>query len=236
MAHDLRNPLNAIKLVLDRIQTTMPRENPAQKSLHAAQRAVLRMDHLIRDLVDATRIDQGRLMIDRKPERLDAILHEAADLYSAQAQENGPFLTVAPSAAGDAIVFCERDRIMQVLGNLIGNAMKFTPPAGRITLRATKTDDGAIRFEVEDTGPGIKPEHLPHIFERYWKTEPRGTGLGLFIAKNIVEAHGAALRVVSQPGQGALFWFDVPLPAAAAMPAWREPKRAPDPRPGVQHP
>jgi signal transduction histidine kinase len=97
---------------------------------------------------------------------------------------------------------------LQVLGNLLSNALKFTPEGGLITLRA-KVHDDRVTFEVSDSGPGINAEHLPHIFDRYWFADRRGTGLGLFIAQSIVRAHGDEIRVQSAPGRGATFRFSL---------------------------
>jgi signal transduction histidine kinase len=96
-----------------------------------------------------------------------------------------------------------------VLGNLVANAIKFTPDGGRVTVRVDE-QDRAVRFAVEDTGPGIKREHLPHLFERYWNADSRGIGLGLYIAQTIVRAHGGEIAVRSEPGQGASFFFTLP--------------------------
>jgi signal transduction histidine kinase len=103
--------------------------------------------------------------------------------------------------------------VLQVFGNLIGNAIKFTPKGGEIRI-LTSLDNGEVRFTVADSGPGIPPEHLSHVFDRYWQaksTAKLGTGLGLSIAKGIVEAHGGRIWVESPPGYGAQFNFTLPL-------------------------
>ncbi|MBL0891651.1 MAG: ATP-binding protein, partial [Gemmatimonadaceae bacterium] len=110
-------------------------------------------------------------------------------------------------------LLCDRQRLQQVLSNLLGNAVRFTPAGGRIVLAATMHDD-AVRVSVSDTGPGVAPEDVPRLFERYWQA-PRllraGSGLGLYIAKGIVEAHGGDIGVDSEPGKGAMFWFTLPV-------------------------
>jgi signal transduction histidine kinase len=214
VAHDLMNPLHAIKLGEERIRLTLREEQPTERSLRAIGHAAARMERLISDLVDATRIEHGELVVTRRPERVAAVVREVAQLYAPQAQEGHLTLeTVAPT--DDIVIDCDRDRLMQILGNLIGNAVKFTPEGGRIALRVADRGD-VVRFEVEDSGSGIKPENLPHIFERYRTFDARGTGLGLFIASSLVDAHGGELSVRSRPGEGTTFWFEIPRRPATA--------------------
>src|SRR5205823_5771822 len=128
------------------------------------------------------------LVFARKPEGAAGLLQEVAELFAPMAQDHGVTIDVSAPPA-DVVVDCDRERLMQVLGNLTGNALKFTPQGGRVTLRAI--DRGhVVTFEVEDTGAGIAPEHLPHIFERYRSYDQRGTGLGLYIAQRLVDLHG----------------------------------------------
>jgi signal transduction histidine kinase len=109
-----------------------------------------------------------------------------------------------------AIVQADRDRVMQVLGNLVGNALKFTAPGGRVTLSA-RCEGDAVVFAVADTGTGIAAEDLPHVFEQYWKHDQQGTGLGLFIARSVVQAHRGRMWVTSKPGAGSTFFFTLLL-------------------------
>ena len=108
-------------------------------------------------------------------------------------------------------VYCDRERVIQVLSNLLGNALKFTPRDGVITLHIGRSGD-RIRFEVADTGQGIDPEHVPHLFDRFWRGQHRGNGagLGLFISRGIMAAHGSTLRVETRVGVGSRFYFDLP--------------------------
>jgi len=209
VAHDLTNPLHAVKLAEEGIRSTLRDGDPMERRLRAIRRAAERMERLIRDLVDSTRIEHGELFVTRRLEPLAPVVQEVAQLYAPQAQEVGVTLDTSPPS-DDTLVDCDRDRLMQILGNLVGNALKFTPDGGRVALRVTDRGE-AVRFEVEDSGAGIKPEHLPHVFERYRTFDARGTGLGLFIAKSLVEAHGGALSVESELGRGARFWFDLPI-------------------------
>jgi signal transduction histidine kinase len=116
-------------------------------------------------------------------------------------------------------VDCDRDRVLQVLGNLIGNAIKFTPEGGTIKVRAEQRGAAEALFSVADTGPGIASDELPHVFDRYWQAKKKarcGTGLGLSISKGIVEAHDGRIWVESAPGQGATFFFTIPVEADRA--------------------
>jgi signal transduction histidine kinase len=211
VAHDLGNPLSVIKMTSVKLQ----REGGAgaqcaetQRRLRTIDRAASRMEHLIRDLVDATRIEHGQLTLACSREEVEPVVQEVIELFAPLAQDHHIRLqleTVGPPG----IVEADRQRLLQVLGNLIDNAIKFTPEGGLITVRTLDQAD-AIRFQVDDTGPGVTPEHIPHVFERYWKADSKGTGLGLYIAHSIVRAHGGALRVDSPPGSGASFSFSLP--------------------------
>jgi signal transduction histidine kinase len=216
VAHDLTNPLHAVRLAEERIRATSPDGGASlERSLRTIRHATTRMDHLLRDLVDTTRIEHGELLVTRRPESVAGVMQEVGQIYAPQAQEADLTLEVS-APAEDIVVDLDRDRLLQVLGNLLGNALKFTPEGGTISLRAI--DRGTtVRFEVADSGTGIRPEHLPHIFERFRSFDARGTGLGLFIARSLVGAHGGELTVESQLGHGATFWFEIPrLPPGAS--------------------
>ena len=212
VAHDLRSPLTAIRAVADSIARASPDARPR---LERIDRAVGRMDRLISQLVDSTRIGHGELTVSTRPERVGALIAETVDLYAATAQERGIALEAADLPAR-AMVQADRDRIMQVLGNLVGNALKFTPPGGRVKLSA-EPGGGVVTFSVADTGTGIEAADLPHVFEQYWRHDEHGTGLGLFIALSVVQAHHGRIWVESQPARGSTFYFT--LPALADAPA-----------------
>jgi len=163
----------------------------------------------------ATRIGHGELTVSTRPEPVGAIVDETVDLYATTARERDIVLEAADLPAA-TLVQADRDRIMQVLGNLIGNALKFTPPGGGVTLSARHETD-AVTFSVADTGSGIAAEDLPHVFEQYWKHDDKGTGLGLFIARSVVQAHHGRIWAESQPGAGTTFFFT--LPVAPQQPA-----------------
>jgi signal transduction histidine kinase len=208
VAHDLTNPLHAVKLAEERIRFTTREAASVERSLRTIRNATTRMDHLLRDLVDTTRIEHDELVVTLRPEPVAPIVQEVGQLYAPQVQELGLELdlTLPPP---ESVVDLDRDRVMQILGNLLGNALKFTPDGGRVALRALDLGH-AVRFEVEDSGTGIRPEHLPHIFERFRSFDSRGTGLGLFIARSLVVAHAGELGVRSHLGHGATFWFEIP--------------------------
>jgi signal transduction histidine kinase len=190
--------------------------------LERIDRAVGRMDRLISQLVDGTRIGQGELTVSTRPEPVDSIVDETVALYSTAAQEHQIVLEATDVPVG-ALVQADRDRIMQVLGNLVGNAFKFTAPGGRVTLSARPETD-AVTFSVADTGSGIDAEDLPHVFEQYWKHDKQGTGLGLFIAQSVVQAHHGRIWAESKPGVGTTVFFTLFVAA-------REPATADDAQP-----
>jgi signal transduction histidine kinase len=208
VAHDLANPLHAVKLAEQRLRLTNAEDQSLERSLKTIRHATTRMEHLLRDLVDTTRIEHGELVVALRPEPVAAVVQEVSQIYAPQALEAG--LTLETSApAADVVAHADRDRLMQVLGNLMGNALKFTPEGGRVSLRA-EDRGAAVRFEVEDTGSGIRPQHLPLIFDRFQSFDSRGTGLGLFIARSLVVAHGGELSVQSRLGRGSTFSFEIP--------------------------
>jgi signal transduction histidine kinase len=212
VAHDLRNPLTTIKMSVTLLRRRQQGADELARRLEAIERAVTRSDNLIRDLLDASRAERGELEVAIRDEAVRSVLHDVREFFTAVARERRIVFEVIYEGSGS--IRCDRDRLLQVLGNLIGNALKFTPEGGLITLRVEEGDRD-VRFEVADTGPGIKPEDLPHIFDRYWYTDRRGTGLGLFIAQSILISHGSRLDVRSEPGRGARFFFTLPLAPAA---------------------
>jgi signal transduction histidine kinase len=208
VAHDLRNPLNTVAMTTQLLLDVASTEQQRISRLTVIQRAGQRMNRLINDLLSVSMIEAGRLAIDPRPASVAAILADAMEMLRPIAADKPVQLDV--SAASDLPdVHADSVRILQVLSNLIGNAIKFTPKGGRITVAASR-DGSKVRFDVADTGPGIAPEQLANIFGRFWQAnrgDTRGIGLGLSIAKGIVEAHGEELRVASTVGVGSVFSF-----------------------------
>ena len=215
VAHDLRNPVHTITMgAANLIDLPLPEEQRTRQ-LAVIQRAARTMDRLIRDLLDVTRIESGTFAIQLGPVHVKTLLEETLELFEPQARSRDLELACAasqelPTVTGD------RDRLTQVLSNLIDNALKFTPSHGRIEMRASRLDD-CVQISVADTGTGIAPAHLPHVFDRFWQADRAkrgGAGLGLAIAKGIVEAHGGRLGVESEVGRGTTFYFTLPLAPA----------------------
>jgi signal transduction histidine kinase len=169
-------------------------------------RAAQRMDRLIVDLLDLAKIESGRLVIEPQSHDVASIVKDSVDILAPVASGRGLALT-AEAPSNDVRIFCDRERVLQILSNLIGNAMKFTSE-GAIAVTATDRE-GETTFSVADTGCGIAPDQIPHIFDRYWQAKGSrdGIGLGLSIAKGLVEAHGGRIWVESNVGQGTTFFF-----------------------------
>jgi signal transduction histidine kinase len=210
VSHDLRSPLSIVSMAADAIRDTGG--DPWSEELGMIKRAVARMNRLILDLLDVTRMESGRVSFKMGPADPAALAGEAVEQFRHQAEKRSLALElrVAPSLPP---VRADRDRIVQALSNLLDNAIKFTDSG---TVRVAVDDDGgAVRFTVADTGPGIDRAQLPSLFERFWHGEPGrrvGNGLGLAIVKGIVDAHGGRVAVENAPGRGAV--FTVTLPAA----------------------
>ncbi|HEX8789880.1 MAG TPA: HAMP domain-containing sensor histidine kinase [Polyangiaceae bacterium] len=215
VAHDLRNPLSAVTLAARTLR--MKDGSPhADRAASVIERNAARMEHLILDLLDATRLENGgELGIARRDEDARTLVHESIEVAEPRAREKT--VTLDMSMPEELLeVSCDRCRILQVLGNLVGNAIHFTPPGGKISITVAETA-GMVRFEVADTGPGVTNADMPHLFERHWKGRAsHGTGLGLFIAAGIVRTHGGRIWCHSEPGYGASFFFTLPLGRAAA--------------------
>ena len=212
VTHDLRSPLATIlasaELMLRSGKDTVP--EGLRKYALSIHRAGKRMQRLINDLLDAAAIETGHLTLQLGHHAANDLVSEAAELFRLEAAQRR--ITLSTRALGAIPILCDFDRVLQVFSNLIGNALKFTPGGGAIAVTASPQED-SVRFAVSDTGQGMPPEQLPHIFEQYWRGPERhreSSGLGLYIARGIVESHGGRIWVESLPGAGSTFSFTLP--------------------------
>lgn len=215
VSHDLRSPLGTVHMsatfLLELLQTPGSAP-PFEAQLKTIIRSVTRADRLIGDLLDVSRIESGTLEVKHDPLDAGSLISETIEEHRQIAQEKG--LELVGDWAGPPVMIAgDRDRISQLFSNLIGNAIKFTPEGGVVTVAAAP-GPAMVAFSITDTGPGIAAEHLPHLFDRFWqanKASRSGAGLGLSIARGIAEAHGGFLSVESAAGEGARFTFGIPV-------------------------
>ncbi|MDP9001662.1 MAG: HAMP domain-containing histidine kinase, partial [Myxococcota bacterium] len=215
VSHDLRNPLSAI-LAVTQLLLRAPSGDGGriddQTKIKLIRRTAERMDRLIRDLLDMSSIDAGHLSLDVQPVGLGFMIGEMLEILRPSAEGKSLCIDVDVSAH-DFQLRCDRARVLRVLLNLVGNAIKFTSPGGSIRISAEQTPASAL-IKILDTGSGIAADQLTHVFERYWQahqTASSGTGLGLYISKGIVEAHGGSIWAESTVGKGSAFFFTLPL-------------------------
>ncbi len=208
VSHDLRSPLNGIALTAKLIE----RRHPDVPGPRTILDATLLANQLIGDLLLAAKLDSGTFAVDPQPELVGEIIDEAIALARPEAEERSIELwSTVDTDVTEA--FVDRVRLLQLLGNLVANGLKFTPPGQHVGIHAHRAGEQVV-LAVTDTGPGIPPEQLPHLFDRFWQGARAGSadaGLGLSIAKGIAEAHGGSIRVESQPGRGATFLVTLPV-------------------------
>jgi len=211
VSHDLRNPLNTIRMGTTLLLEHEDRRAGNIHALEMIERAVGRMDRLIEDLLDVSQLERGTMTLRQSEVHPREVAEEACQLLARTAEEKS--VTLERELPDELPpIHADPERILQVLTNLLGNAIKFTPEGGRITLLA-EPEDALLRVTISDTGRGISPDELPHLFDRFWQGSSSGAvgaGLGLAISKGIVEAHGGRIWVESEPGEGSAFHFTVP--------------------------
>lgn len=212
VSHDLRNPVSRVKLAAEMMSENHRLPEGAGRAAGMIVRAADEMDRLIGDLLDVARIEAGRLSIEPAPTSLAKLLELLDESHAAAAEERGVTWRVDRPAEPVALAVDEA-RILQALGNLVGNALKFTPEGGEVRALAERTDEG-VRIEIRDTGPGMDETQLAHVFDRFWQARPgdrRGAGLGLAIARGIIEAHSGRVRMDSQTGVGTTATVELPV-------------------------
>lgn len=215
VAHDLRGPLSALSIAASVLLRRAPASDrrASRRFLEIIARSLRQMDHLVAGLLDTASLDSGHFSIRKEWHLVSSMVDDALEMQALAASQKALVLQADPSDES-VHVFCDRDRIMQVLTNLLGNAIKFTPSGGLVKV-VWRRLAGELLVSVIDNGCGIAPANVNRVFERYWESGgrqygSRGTGLGLYISRGIVEAHGGRIWVESEVGQGCRFSFTVP--------------------------
>jgi PAS domain S-box-containing protein len=222
VSHDLRNPLSSVVLLAQRARLALAAGEPAEpviRLIERIERAANTMARLTGDLVDLKQLEIGQLVVEKRPHDAMAILSDAVSLLEPLAGPKSISFRVDAEPVRGLHVLCDRDRILQVFSNIVGNAIDVSPRGAQVLLTGRRFDEGAVRFDVTDTGPGIEPAHLSKVFDRYWQAKESarmgmGLGLGLTIARGLVEAHGGRISVQSEPGKGSTFSFTLRVDAA----------------------
>jgi histidine kinase len=214
VAHELRTPLTSIKGYMEGLMDgLLPAEAPTFARVY---READRLQRLVSDLQELSRVEAGALPLERRPLALRDLVAATAERLRPQFDEKGVELAI--SVPTDLVpVLGDEDRLNQVLTNLLGNALQYTPSGGRVDVGATR-HGRAVRVSVRDNGIGVSAEHLPRLFDRFYRAEDSrsraggGSGIGLTIARHLVQAHGGEIGAHSEgPGKGAEFWFTLPV-------------------------
>ena len=216
LSHELRTPLTPVIALLPTLLQSRNLPDDVRADLQMIHRNVQLEAHLINDLLDLTRITKGRLHLNLQKTDAHDLVEHAISIVSDEAAARRVELQVCLEAA-NSCVWGDAVRLQQVLWNLLKNAIKFTPPGGRVTVESSNPNGGSLRVRCSDTGSGIEPENLDRIFEAFERAPVKGgydfggLGLGLYISKKVLEQHGGSIRAMSDgPGQGATFIFDLP--------------------------
>ncbi|MBN1912964.1 MAG: PAS domain-containing sensor histidine kinase, partial [Candidatus Omnitrophica bacterium] len=219
VSHELRTPLVAIEQSISLIlsKTAGPISRDQEEFLSISQRNLKRLSHLIDDLLDLSKLEAGRMDLKREPLMITKLIDDCVE--SLRLWANSKSIDIRVESKGDLpAVSADAEKIYQVLNNLLGNAIKFTPSGGYVSIEpALKKEQGVIEVSVSDNGIGIPEEALAKIFDKFYQvgdriaTDLSGTGIGLAIAKEIVELHGGTIRAESRKGEGAKFIFALPV-------------------------
>jgi signal transduction histidine kinase len=238
VSHELKTPISALRAHLENLLDGVEEPNPETLQVMLVQSE--RLGRLVDELLDLSKLETGDVPLEREPVELAPLVAQVLSEIEVARPERGA--TVRQDLPGDLPpVFADRERVHQVLFNLLDNAVRLTQAGGHVTVTAAR-HDGSVDVTVADTGPGISPEDLPRVFERFYRVDASrsrddgGTGIGLAIARSVVEAHGGRIWADSEPGKGSTFTFELPVAAEGepsrqariAQPnAWTEPKPAP---------
>jgi two-component system, chemotaxis family, sensor kinase Cph1 len=213
ISHDLRDPLSSISLNLELLRRLLsqPSQSAVRNAVASMERAVAQMRSLIKGLLDVSALEAGRLPLNIAAISATQLVRDCMDVLLPLAAEKSVALRMRTPDA-EVTLPGDRDYLLQVCSNLVSNAIKFTPPGGQVEF-ALEQDGQTVTFKVSDTGVGVPADDLPNIFDRFWRARGahgRGVGLGLAIAKGIVEAHDGSIDVTSEVGKGSTFWFTLP--------------------------
>lgn len=230
VAHDLRSPLNVVHLTAGMLMERFPGDEFAGAWLERIEGAVQRMEQMIADILESVRTETTGPRLELRPIRACAVLGEVVALNEAAA---GRKSVVLQTHCPEKSIFLRADleAMVRAVSNLVSNAVRFSPPGGRVEISVERAPGSAI-IRVSDEGPGIMEEHLPFVFDRYWRAPDQGhagvgLGLGLYIARSLIEAHGGRIWVDSRPGHGSTFHVEIPGAPDPADPSERCPMASP---------
>lgn len=230
VSHDLRTPLSTIQMCATALLDPEPATAVGVRHMaELIQRSCAWMQQIVQDLLDRARLDGGLLTLEREPTSVDDLVDATREIFAPMARERAIEFR-AESSPNLPHVDADSHRLLQVLSNLVGNALKFTPPGGKVALSAQSAEDDApegqssgaplgVRFTVSDTGRGIPADEIDHVCDWFWQSPQHGrggAGLGLAIAKGMIEAHRRRLHIESAAGRGSSFWFTLPSVVVAA--------------------
>lgn len=218
VSHDLRNPLGVVIMGTQTLLEERIRDEQQREYLELIRRAAERMQRLIEDLLQVTFLESGRLQLQVSAQSPAVLADDVVRAFDMEAA--GRSIRLESEVPPDLpSVLADRDRVLQLFTNLVDNALKFTPPGGRIVLSASRSTED-VEFSISDTGPGLPADELPHLFDRFWqarRSRIAGVGLGLAIARGIVEAHGGLISAGGAEGGGAVFRFTLPTAAGGTV-------------------
>jgi signal transduction histidine kinase len=221
IAHEFRTPLTSLRMAVHLCteEVAGPLTEKQAELLHAAREDCDRLQAMVDDLLDMSRIESGRVELYPLPTPVGMLVGNALEQFKAEAEGKGVRLS-AEVTIPEIRVLADHERVGHIFGNLINNALRHTPHDGSVKLGASLIN-GAVRFTVTDTGTGIAKQYHDRLFEKFFHVPdggPKGTGLGLYIAREIVRAHGGDVGVESEPGKGSTFWFTLPRPSNGFKP------------------